>query len=293
MAGERDHWAEWVAGRRPGGDSEKTRRFSFSPAATRDKVLERAGLQSDETLLDVGCGEGLIAFGALERGAKSVVFADVSTELLDRCRRAASELSAQERCRFVEASADNLGQIPDGSVDVVTTRSVLIYVADKAAAFAEFARVLRPGGRISLFEPINRYAQLTYGPESFVGYDLGALPEIGAKLRALFASLQPPETDPMFNFDERDLIRLAEEAGFFPLRLDLEVVVELLPAFPWERFLKSASNPNIPTIGEAMERALTEDERERLTSHLRPMVEQGRGQWRLASAFLAGTNSPS
>jgi arsenite methyltransferase len=39
----------------------------------------------------------------------------------------------------------------------LTTRSVLIYVADKAGAFREFHRVLRPGGRISLFEPINRY----------------------------------------------------------------------------------------------------------------------------------------
>ena len=43
----------------------------------------------------------------------------------------------------------------DGSVDVVTTRSVLIYVKDKAAALREFYRVLKPGGRVSLFEPIN------------------------------------------------------------------------------------------------------------------------------------------
>jgi ubiquinone/menaquinone biosynthesis C-methylase UbiE len=38
--------------------------------------------------------------------------------------------------------------VADGSVDVVTTRSVLIYVAEKAQAFAAFARVLRPQGRI-------------------------------------------------------------------------------------------------------------------------------------------------
>ena len=38
-------------------------------AAVRDKVLDRADLRPGETLLDVGCGNGLIGFGALERGA--------------------------------------------------------------------------------------------------------------------------------------------------------------------------------------------------------------------------------
>lgn len=62
-----------------------------------------------------------------------------------------------DRCRFVRAAAEDLGPIPDASVDVVTTWSVLIYVADKRRAFAEFFRVLKPGGRASLFEPINRF----------------------------------------------------------------------------------------------------------------------------------------
>jgi ubiquinone/menaquinone biosynthesis C-methylase UbiE len=54
---------------------------------------------------------------------------------------------------------------PSASVDVVTTRSVLIYVKDRARAFAEFARVLRPGGRTSLYEPINRFVEHEFGGE--------------------------------------------------------------------------------------------------------------------------------
>jgi len=60
-----------------------------------------------------------------------------------------------------------LDPIQSESVDVATTRSVLIYVPDKRAAFAALHRVLRLGGRISLFEPINR-------PRSRTGPTIGA-----------------------------------------------------------------------------------------------------------------------
>ncbi|HZT91688.1 MAG TPA: class I SAM-dependent methyltransferase [Gaiellaceae bacterium] len=209
--------------RRFGGDPETRERALAKLAGTRDRVLDGAGLRRGETLLDVGCGEGLIGFGALERGAATVVFSDVSADLLEFCRQRAADMSVTGRCRFVEARAEDLGAIDAGSVDVVTTRSVLIYVRDKAGAFREFARVLRPGGRISVFEPINRFAQ---NPERWGGYDLRALGELEGKLRAVYESLQPPESDPMLDFDERDLVRFAEAADFFPVRLELEAVVE-------------------------------------------------------------------
>src|SRR5579884_1068136 len=117
-------------------------------AETPDWVLDRARLRTGETLLDAGCGEGLIGFGALERGAGTVIFGDVSTDLLEFCREAATELGVLDRCRFVEAPADDLAQVDDESVDVVATRSVLVYVEAKDVAFGELARVLRPGGRI-------------------------------------------------------------------------------------------------------------------------------------------------
>jgi arsenite methyltransferase len=149
-----DVWAEWLRTRRTGRDPEYERRMLEELATVRDKVLDNAGLASGETVLDVGCGNGLIAFGALERGA-NVVFADISRALLDDCRQLAADAGIVDRCRFVEATATELDEIEDESIDVVTTRSVLIYVKDKKHAFAEFHRVLRPGGRISLFEPIN------------------------------------------------------------------------------------------------------------------------------------------
>src|SRR6478752_6313996 len=167
---DRDRWAEWLAVRRFGGDAETRGRVLAELFVIRDTLLDRARLGLGETLLDVGCGEGLIAFAALERGAGEVVFSDVSSDLLGVCREAARDLGVLDRCRFIEASADDLHAISDESIDVVTTRSVLIYVSRKRDAFGEFARVLRPHGRISLFEPINRFG--SRDANTWMGYDL-------------------------------------------------------------------------------------------------------------------------
>src|SRR5207249_4332022 len=161
----------------------------------REKVLDRAGLAEGETLLDVGCGEGMIGFGALERGAGHVVFSDVSDDLLGFCREAAVALGVSERCSFVKAGAAELSGVADASVDVVTTRSVLIYVPQKAVAFREFFRVLRPGGRCSCFEPINRFG-MEERKQGFWGYPGDGVSDLAARVEQVYAEIQPPD-DPM------------------------------------------------------------------------------------------------
>ena len=282
-----DRWAAWLRRRRSGGDDAFEARTIAQLLRARDRILDNAELRAGETLLDVGCGNGLVAFGALERGAGRVVFADVSPPLLDESRAIASDLGLVERCEFVEAPADDLSAIDSSSVDVVTTRSVLIYVEHKSAAFAEFTRVLRPGGRISLFEPIN-----TFGMEErrreFLALDVPGLESAGAKLDALFDELQP-SSDPMLDFDERDLVRQAEAAGFFPVRVDVRLVVEPPEPRSWDGFVNSSGNPKIPTFAEAIEQALTPEEAARFIAYARPRVEQGLGRWRMGSAYLWAT----
>ena len=185
-ADERDLWAEWLAERRFGGNDAVRRRYLERLTRVRDEVLDRAGVSKADVVLDVGCGEGLLGFGALARGAREVVFSDISTDLLDLCRASAQSLGVQDRCRFVRASADEL-DLADESVDVVVTRSVLIYMPDKPAAFAEFFRVLRPGGRISLYEPINRFVG-----DGFLGYDVSPLGPIAQKAQRCLRDHRPP-----------------------------------------------------------------------------------------------------
>ena len=292
----RDRWARWLLERRHGGDPEQQRRNLPFLHRVRDRVLDNAEIAGGETLLDVGSGDGLIAFGALDRlGPEGrVVFSDISQDLLGHSRELAGELDVIDRCRFLQAPADDLAALDDASVDVVTTRSVLIYVEDKKRSLEEFYRVLKPGGRVSVFEPINSFK--VHEMRRFLGYDVGPVRDLAEKVRNVYRRHQPPDTDPMLNFDERDLFDLAESAGFEEVQLTFEAGVRTGSPFneepvPWETLLKTSGNPKQPPFGESMEEALSAKERKRFTAHLRPLVEAGRQRWPVAVAYLKAVKS--
>ena len=287
-----DVWAKWLLHRRHGGDSEHLEAVLARLYPVRDKVLANARLPDGGTLLDVGCGDGLIAFGALQRSASSrVIFADVSQDLLDHASALAREMGVADRCAFRCAPAEDLSALSDANVDAVTTRSVLVYIADKQRAFDEFYRVLKPEGRLSLFEPINRF-NIAESAHVFWGMDATPVMAVAAKLKAVYERLQPPATDPALNFDERDLVACAERAGFREVHLDLEIRVRPLGHLEhktrtWDSFITMAPHPKVPTLREAMAQALSEEEAARFTAHMRPLIEAYAGTVRTAVAYLA------
>ena len=285
-----DRWHRWLTDVRFGGDpAVREQILTDLLYPVRDTVLDKAQLKPGDTVLDVGVGDGLIAFGALERLSPSghVIFTDISQDLLDHCRAAAAAEGQLDRCSFVLASADSLTAITDCRVDVVTTRSVLIYVKDKAAALREFHRVLRPGGRISVYEPIN---VLMHDPDRFLGYDITPIKPLVDKVEALYQSIQPPGEDPMLDFDDRDLVRHAEHAGFAQIDLELRVTVKnRTQPIRWEQGLRMSGNPLVPTLGEALDRTLSPQEITEFTAYLKPLVESGTSRRRLAVAYLTAT----
>jgi 2-polyprenyl-3-methyl-5-hydroxy-6-metoxy-1,4-benzoquinol methylase len=57
----RDRWAAWLLERRHGGDPEALRVTLEHLGRVRERVLDAAAIAPGETVLDVGCGDGLIA----------------------------------------------------------------------------------------------------------------------------------------------------------------------------------------------------------------------------------------
>ena len=286
--GELDKWAAWVLHRRDGDDPGQREKALEHLVPIRDRILDNAGIRQGETLLDVGAGDGLIAFGAVARvGADGrVIASDISADLVARTREIAEALGVAEQMSFVQAPVEDLAPVSDSSVDIVTARSVLIYVDDKARAFREFFRVLRPGGRASLFEPINNYFPDT--PDDYWGFDSRPVRELVEKLWKYEGWVESNyANDPMTNFNTKDLLHHAEAAGFEEVHIELVVDVE--PGSwvaDWERLLNTSPNPNAHTAGEGIGAALTPEEAERFERHIRPLADAGRGVKRSASAYL-------
>jgi SAM-dependent methyltransferase len=119
-------------------------------------------LRPGMTVLDLGCGEGRHAFEAFRRGA-SVVAVDWGVHEVGTTKRwlgaiaEAGEAPAGARAQVVRGDLTAL-PFPDASVDRVIASEVLEHIPDDAAALAEIARVLRPGGRVAVSVP-------RYGPE--------------------------------------------------------------------------------------------------------------------------------
>lgn len=246
----------WLLSRRQGGhDLQPDQRAELK--GYRDGVLAGADLQPGDVLLDVGCGDGLIGFGASEalHHAVRLVFSDISAELLQRCAERAARLRISDNCRFVQARAEDLGEIDDRSIDAVTIRSVLIYVSRKHDALAEFFRVLRLGGRLSIFEPINRRL-FPEPPNLFWGWDVSAVADLRDKVVAEFDSASYPEVQSMMDFDENDLVALARDVGFDAVELVLHVADRrprsrlgnpsfIRPQIPWRRHSVRPSRPRL------------------------------------------------
>ena len=265
VAQQQDKWSQWLLATRSGGESGGHGKVLERLASVRDRVLANAFIKPRTTLLDVGTGDGLIGLAALDYvGANGhVVFSDISEPCIAYVKQKVSELAALERASFVVAPAESLAAIATESVDVVTTRSVLIYVADKVGAFRAFHRVLRRGGIISLAEPINRdYLTLCSAhPHEFYGYDLSSIAPLAEKINGdNTADTHTLDPNPMTDFNYLGLARIANERAFvkFPLRLSWRLSGAHLAR--GARSSISAPNPNAATIGEEIRQPLTEAE---------------------------------
>lgn len=109
-----------------------------------DAIFKYAGeTRATECALDVATGTGQVA-GELCKHYTNVIAQDISQTQLDQ---AAKSPSSGPNIRFQQSAAEMIS-LPDESVDLLTIAQALHWV-DQTKAFAEFARVLKPGGTLA------------------------------------------------------------------------------------------------------------------------------------------------
>jgi demethylmenaquinone methyltransferase/2-methoxy-6-polyprenyl-1,4-benzoquinol methylase len=137
-------------------------------------VLGRTGFHAGQGALDVGCGTGVLAAHAQDLAApgRRVVGLDPSLGMLQRARlRGVRQL--------VRAIGERL-PFPDAAFDLLSMGYALRHVADLRATFAEFRRVLRPGGKLLLLEITRPEGRLA---RRLLGFHLGRVVPVLARWR--------------------------------------------------------------------------------------------------------------
>jgi arsenite methyltransferase len=113
-------------------------------------VLEGLQLRPDDDVLEVGFGGGGLLAMLLRSTSGEVHGVDISSPMAARARR---RFGGQPRIHLARGTVESL-PLDDASVDKACSVSNIYFWTDPGAALRELARVLRPGGMLSIgFEP--------------------------------------------------------------------------------------------------------------------------------------------
>ena len=204
------NWTQWLKQNRFAGQTpEMIEQTTKWLEAVRDVILVYADILPHETVLDIGCGTGLLAFKALEiQDCKGkVIFSDKFQDCLDDCENILKESGVYEGYEMLLSPCEHIA-LPESTVHKALMRSVLVHIVNKQIAINEIYRILKPGGKFCAFEPIirsnTRYWQIT-DPMFIDKYD---------DFKRVENEMMENPMDSLCNFDEDTLRTNLELAGF-------------------------------------------------------------------------------
>jgi ubiquinone/menaquinone biosynthesis C-methylase UbiE len=142
----------------------------YGKFCARDKLLDSLNLRGDETVLDVGCGHGLLLIAAAKRLPRG---RSIGIDLWSQVDQGNNSREATLENASLEGVSDRLEvrdgdmrklPFPDGSVDAVVANLAIHNISDRQGrrqAVAEIVRVLKPGGQVALmdFKHVSQYSE--------------------------------------------------------------------------------------------------------------------------------------
>ncbi|WP_053150567.1 bifunctional 2-polyprenyl-6-hydroxyphenol methylase/3-demethylubiquinol 3-O-methyltransferase UbiG [Pseudomonas sp. P97.38] len=130
------------------------------------ELLKGFAIGAGDTLLDVGCGEGVATLFAMRQGA-SVIFTDSEQ---DKVRELARQVEAQATAPFLGLVSNSLPlPLADGCANKVVCMEVLEHIDEPEPFMAELVRMGRPGAQylLSVPAPVGEHLQRGIAPASY------------------------------------------------------------------------------------------------------------------------------
>ena len=147
--------------------------FSFLSVELLDHLSRALALRPGQLLVDLACGRGGPGLWLARAAGASLIGVDFSAVAVEQATARAGLFGLSDRARFVVGDLTETG-LPDATADAAVCVDAMHFPAEPAAAAAEAARILRPGGRVVLtnWQPCSpqdprlppRLRQVEWGP---------------------------------------------------------------------------------------------------------------------------------
>ncbi len=126
---------------------------SWITASEQDKFIQWLSLRPGQRLLDIACGSGGPTLRIAERTQAAVTGVDIHADAIEAGRQQALARGLAETARFEVVDASGVLPFTDETFEAVMCIDAINHLADRPRVLAEWARVLKPGGRLLFTDP--------------------------------------------------------------------------------------------------------------------------------------------
>jgi len=193
----------------------------------RDSIFGQLRIQRHYLILDLAAGSGLLTWEALRRVPEGGVWSltsDAPTAAI--LRQQTKALPELERPIILQSNLDNLSETlaqdgyRDVRFDIMVGRNALMHQANKKRTIHSLAKLLQPGGSMSLAEAIPHHSQRLYKLLNAKTLDKETVQAWHKAEESIYTNAD----DPMVNWDSEELEAAFKGAGFDPVLITLEQI---------------------------------------------------------------------
>ena len=134
---------------------------SWMTASEQDVFLDWLHLSAGKKLLDIACGSGGPPLRIAAKTGCSLVGIDLHEQAIATAKSLAAQRNLKNGAEFRVVNASEPLPFPDGHFDAITCVDAINHIPNRLSVLAQWARLLKPGGRLLFTDPVTVTGPLT------------------------------------------------------------------------------------------------------------------------------------